>query len=316
MKRAPSAGPLARRRVDRLRALRGDPALLHAFAMEVLADEANPDIVRLALDALGEHVSAADGEVLRGVYAYFDAGRGKKDPGGSARTAVLQALWHLRSSADIDLAIKARSTFEPGMQSDGEMIRAAGLALLAVLDPPRAATEAVIVLGSERANPMNGEPAATAARVLAATGESNALLLYVLSGAAPTAEVTAAALKGLSGLDPEVLQRVLDGLSRSEDEAVLMAVCDAVLELPPGDGPGAILRRLLDTAPRGDLYAFIASAIVASRKEAFIDVVVESLPGETSRKRLAAAREALELAPPASAVEAALKDLDARLKTG
>ena len=97
MKRTASAGPLARRRVDRLRALRGDPALLHAFAMEVLADEANPDIVRLALDALGEHVSAADGEVLRGVYAYFDAGRGKKDPGGSARTAVLQALWHLRT---------------------------------------------------------------------------------------------------------------------------------------------------------------------------------------------------------------------------
>lgn len=315
MKRASSSGPLARRRVDRLRALRGDPAALHDFALEVLRDEANPDIVTLALESLREQVRASDHTVLRDLYDHFDAGGAKKDPGGTVRVAVLNVLWELHNTSDIELALHARSTREPSMQGDGEVIRAGGLALLAVLDPPRAATEAAIILGRRDANPMNGEPAATAARVLAAAGESNALLLYVLSGAAPTPEVTAAALKGLVAVDLSILRPLLAELATSDDDGVLMAVCDTLLELPPDPGLKSITLSLLNAPTRGELYEFIASSIVASRREELLQALLESLPNEMSRKRLASARRTLELAPRTPAVESALAALDQRLTT-
>ncbi len=322
MKRASSTGPLARRRVDRMRALRSDPEALHGFAIEVLTDEANPEIVKLALESVGERVRGADHAILRDIYDYFDANGAKKDPGGDVRVEVLKILWHLRSTSDVELAMRARDTVERTFQANGEMIRAAGLALLAVLDPARAAVEAVLVLGRDdadllrRSSPMNGEPALTAVRVLAATGESNALLLYVLGGSAPTAEVTAAALKGLSGVDLAVLRPILSGLAGSEDDGVLMAVCDAVIELPPDPSLQAIAVRLLSSPTRGELYEFIASSIVASRREELIAALLESLPKEMSRKRLAAAKNALELAPRTPAVEAALAELTRRLASG
>lgn len=322
MKRASSTGPLARRRVDRMRALRSDQAALHDFAVEVLADEANPEIVKLALESIGERVRGSDHAVLRDLYSYFDSDGPRKDPGGDVRVEVLRILWHLRSTSDIELAMRARDTVERTFQANGEMIRAAGLALLAVLDPPRAATEAVLVLGRDdqdllrASSQMTGEPALTAVNVLAATGESNALLLYVLSGAAPTPEVTAAALKGLTGIDLDVLRPILAGLAGSEDDGVLMAVCDAIIALPPDPSLQSIAIRLLNSPTRGELYEFIASSIVASRREELIAALLESLPKEMSRKRLAAAKTALELAPRTPAVEAALAELAQRLGSG
>lgn len=305
-----------------MRALRSDPQALHDFAVEVLADEANPEIVKLALESIGDRVRGSDHAVLRDVYSYFDTDGPRKDPGGDVRVEVLKILWHLRSTSDVELAMRARETVERTFQANGEMIRAAGLALLAVLDPPRAATEAVLVLGRDdqdilrASSPMTGEPALTAVNVLAATGESNALLLYVLGGSAPTPEVTAAALKGLSAIDLDVLRPILTGLAGSDDDGVLMAVCDAVLELPPDPNLTGIALRLLSSPTRGELYEFIASSIVASRREELIAALLESLPKEMSRKRLAAAKNALELAPRTPGVETALAELKRRLGSG
>ena len=302
-----------------MRALRSDPEAHHGFAIEVLADEANPEIVKLALESIGERVRSSDHAILRDVYDYFDAGGAKKDPGGDVRVAVLKVLWHLRSTSDIALAMRARNTGERTFQGNGEMIRAAGLALLGVLDPLSAATEAVLVLGRDgndpatAPSPMTGEPSLTAVNVLAASGESNTLLLYVLSGAAPTPEVTGAALKGLTGIDGSVLRPILQSLAKSEDDGVLMAVCDAVLSMQPDPALGTIVLSLLNSPTRSELYEFIASSIVASRREELIEALIESLPKEMSRKRLAAAKNALELAPRTAAVEGALAELGRRL---
>ena len=95
-----------------------------------------------------------------------------------------------------------------------------------------------------------------------------------------------------------------------------MAVCDAVLELPADPGLGAIVLSLLNSPTRGELYEFIASSIVASRREELISALLESLPKEMSRKRLAVAKNAIELAPRTPATEAALAELTRRLASG
>src|SRR5690349_1714362 len=123
MPRKSSSGTEARRRVDRLRALRNSPAQLHDFAIEVLADEGNPEIAKVALQSLGESIQPADAPVLRSLYNHFDTDGPKRDPGGDVRVEVLRALWPLRSAADRELAMHARNTFERTLQSTGEMIR-------------------------------------------------------------------------------------------------------------------------------------------------------------------------------------------------
>lgn len=319
MKRTVSPATEARRKVDRLRALRNSPEALHDFAMEVLADEGSPELVKLALESLGEQVRAVDGAALRGLYDDFDRDGAKKDPGGNVRVEVLRALWHLRSQDDLALAFRARSTFERTLQGNGEMIRAAGLALLGVLDPGRGAVEAVLVLGRDDADllkassAMTGEPALTAVRLLASLGESNAVLLYVLSGKAPNSDVTGEALRGLATLDAGVLEPILMDLARSDDDGLLVAVCDVLVEIPSSPSVETIVRTLLDSPARGEVYQFLVSSIVASRREDLIEVVIASLPREMSQKRLRAAVEALRLAPKTESLEKAIVEVEARL---
>ena len=319
MKRTVSPAAEARRRVDRLHALRNDAAALREFAMEVLADEGSPELVKLALQSLGEAIRPADGPLLRALYADFDAAGAKRDPGGDVRVEVLKALWHLRSGEDIALAVRARNTFERTLQANGEMIRAAGLALLGVLDPPRGITEAVLVLGRDDADllrassPQNGEPALTAVRLLASLGETSPLLLYVLLGSAPSTEVTGEALRGIVPLGPDVLQPILQNLVRKDDDGLLVAVCDVLVELPPSAGQSNLVAILLDAPLRGEVYEFVVSSIVASRREDLIAMVLESLPREMSRKRLTAALEALRFAPRTPQLEAALTQLEQRI---
>ncbi len=319
MKRRMSSASEARRKVDRLRALRNSPAQLHDFAMEVLADEGSPELVKLALESLSDQIRPGDGRALRAIYEDFDEDGVKRDPGGAVRVEVLKALWHLRSGEDAALAMRARNTFERTLQANGEMIRAAGLALLGVLDPPRAAIEAVLVLGRDDADPLrassslHGEPALTAVRHLANLGETTALLLYVLEGHAPVSEVTGEALRGLASLDPTVLEPILLALAKSEDDGLLVAVCDVLVELPPSSGNKALVETILDAPTRGEVYEFLVTSIVASRREDLVEMILDSLPREMSRKRLTSALEALRLAPKSPRVDQAIAELETRV---
>ncbi|MGE3077162.1 MAG: hypothetical protein AB7N24_19660 [Dehalococcoidia bacterium] len=309
----------ARRKVDRLRALRSSPRALHDFAMEILADEGSPELVKLALESLGEEIRPDDGPVLRQLYNDFDIDGVKKDPGGNVRVEVLKALWHLRSGEDVPFALRARNTSERTLQANGEMIRAAGLALLGVLDPARACLEAVLVLGRDDSHPltesshMTGEPALTAVRLLASQQETNALLLYLLTGHAPTTEVIGETLRGLASLEFATLEPILVDLANRDDDGLLVAVCDVLVELPPSPGLAPIVRKLLDSPSRGEVYEFLVSSIVASRRMDLVELVLESLPTEMSQKRLRSALDALQLAPKTPAVETAINQLETRL---
>ncbi len=309
----------ARRRVDRLRALRASPQVLHDFAMEILVDEGSPELVKLALESLGEEIRPGDGPVLRQLYSDFDVDGVKKDPGGNVRVEVLKALWHLRSGDDMALALRARNTSERTLQANGEMIRAAGLALLGALDPQRGCLEAVLVLGRDDSNSatessrMTGEPALTAVRLLASQQETNALLLYLLSGSQPTSDVVGETLRGLASLDFQTLEPILVDLANREDDGLLVAVCDVLVELPPSPGLGPIVTKLLDSPSRGEVYEFLVSSIVASRRMDLVELVLESLPTEMSQKRLNSALQALRLAPRSPAVDSAITELETRL---
>ena len=313
MKRTVSSASEARRKVDRLRALRSDPALLHDLAMEVLADEGSPELVKLALQSLGETVRPSDGPILRDVYAYFAASGPKRDPSGPVRVEALRALWHLRSADDRGIAIDAARKFESGVNGNGEMIRAAGLALLGVLDPERAAYAAAWAVASGDANEFSGEPSLTAVRLLAVLGETRLLLGLAIAPSTVNADVTAEVIRSLAPVPMEYLESVFEELSGSENEAIIVALADLASSLPASPSVTRLVGDLLSRAPQPEVYAFLASTIVASRRPELVGVLIESLPREMSQKRLRSALEALRLAPKDAATERAIGELEARL---
>jgi hypothetical protein len=167
-----------------------------------------------------------------------------------------------------------------------------------------------------KSSTMTGEPALTAVRLLGNLGERAALLLYASGGSAPTTEVIGGALRALGGVDPEVLAPLLLDLARREDDGLLMAVCDVLVEMPESGATGQLVDVLLTAPTRGEVYEFLVASIVASRRTELIERVVETLPREMSRKRLTAALEALRLAPQTPAVIQAVSDLEIRVTRG
>lgn len=311
-KASPAAG--LRRQVDRFRALRNDPAASGELAREVLATEGNIELLLTALNALGDRVRFEDHDVLRDLYAWLEQDHRRRDPGGLARVEVLRALWHLRARDDIELADAASTRLELSLNGRGENIRAAGLALLGVLDPDAAAHRAAAILASLDAHPMNAEPALTAARLLGSLGQTVALVVHVLRPPrAEPAEVTAECLRGLAGQPIRYIQPVLDFYAVAEDDVVLLGLADLVVSLEAGEVVNAAIRGMLASGATPEAYEFLVTAIVASRRVDLIAVLIETLPREVLLPRLQVARRALELAPRTTGVDEAIEALDVRL---
>jgi hypothetical protein len=305
MKRTISSSAEVRRALDRIQALRGDAAGLREFALEVLPGEGNPELLSAALRALAPGVRPADHGVLRDVYEYFGSDGKRQDPGGAVRIEILGALWHLRNADDRGLAEQAASTVELTTQGDGAMLRAAGLALMGVLDPEAASLRAAEILGQNDADQMTAEPAATAARLLVANGETVALALYAhaFDESAP-AEVMAECLRGMTALPAERIEGLLRGVSSSRSDVLMLGFCDYLLARQPEP----LISEFASDVFRFsgvEVYGYLAAAVVASRREDLMAVFLETLKTETSATKRKTAREALELAAPSAAVEEA-----------
>lgn len=314
MKRGVSTSAEVRRKLDRFRALRNDPAARRELAREILDQEANAELLMAALQALGDQVRVEDHGVLCGLYSWLEEDFRRRDPGGMVRVEVLRVLWHLRLRDDLELAEAASTRVERSLNGNGEVIRAAGLALLGVLDPDVAAFRAAAMLARVDANPMNAEPALTAARLLGSLGHSVALAAHVLRPPrSEPSEVTAECIRGLSGLPVRHIQPVLDAFASSTDEVVLLGLGDLVVSLEPGEAVSAAVREMLTGADTPEVYGFLVTAIVASRRDDLLAELLGTLPGEVRQARLQLAHEALQLAPPTDEVRAALASLAGRL---
>ena len=319
MKRVLSSSAEVRRKLDRFRALRNDPATTREFALDIIESESNPELLASALRALGENVRPEDGPLLRDLYHYFAESGRKRDAGGQLRAAVLGALWHLRDSEDLPLATAAARTVERSFQGDGEMIRAAGLALLGVLDPGPATYLALAALGTLDAAEMSGEPALTAIRLLGNLGHREPLALFVYQSAGATLpDLVAEAFRGLVGVPVTQLHPLIELFdappprrSRHLEDVAILGLCDLLITLELDPVVRSALNRFLNGSSI-DVYAVLATSIVASRRTELINLFLESLATEVSQPRLRIALDALRHAPPSPEVGAMIERLAQR----
>ncbi|MCL4240477.1 MAG: hypothetical protein KJ048_03915, partial [Dehalococcoidia bacterium] len=96
-------------------------------------------------------------------------------------------------------------------------------------------------------------------------------------------------------------------------EVVLLGLGDLVVSLEPGEAVSAVVREMLTGADTPEVYGFLVTATVASRRDDLLAELLGTLPGEVRQARLQLAHEALQLAPPTDEVQAALASLAGRL---
>lgn len=307
-----------RRALDRLTALRRDPVAGSAYALELLESFDDPFVVEAAIAALGTPPPAARAVLVRRLRELMAAGP-KRDPGGLMRASLLGAIDDLLTAEDLEIAVAAVSAFEPspGDPAAPAVLRAAGLVALDRLEPRLAAAHAVAALAAvtepRKTSPMTGEPAATAARVLAAQDRWDALLLFVLQDTSDApAEVVAEAIRGITGIPAGVVPAVVEALLRDGREVVQLGLCDLVVAFPD-ETAGQMARKLIAAVRSVEVYAYLLTAIVASRRHDLFGAVAESLENERDMHRLRVARGALELATHEPAAPAIIKRIDALL---
>ena len=132
---------------------------------------------------LAKYPNPAAREPIRQLFEHFSADGRKRDPGAFTRRAVLDAWRHVALPADVPLILQAVNTYEflpPGFKEDAILLRTGALLILNELDDTLAGFQATRLLVDGFSDPMSGEPALTAVRVLASQEQTLPLYLYAM----------------------------------------------------------------------------------------------------------------------------------------
>ena len=298
--------------LQRLRDLAGQPEEQFRYALELLDKEHSLRVVPSALAVVAAHPAPAARPVLLRLYDYYAADGVKRDPGCEMRVAVLQALRPITQLDDRALAERALQTYEflpPTRSESAGGLRAAGLLVLDDLDPTQAGYHAVRLLIDEHTSRMSGEPAVTAARLLAGQGELLPLYYYAVDTRPAIAEVLADCLKGLAKAPAGIVDSLIARYGDSPDDLILAGLFDLLLTHAERPAPHALLETFLRTTRRYDVYRYLVAAIVAEHQPAAHAILLTVARDERDRRKIELLVQALALVRNDPAVTALLADL-------
>lgn len=277
---------------------RGDGSPLDV-GLALLRDAKNPEALALALDALPSTGDARLRPAFVDKYADYAAHSGRADPGGFQRTLLLKAWRAWATLEDIAVLESALWTFEflhPGPSEVAGNLRGAALVTLNDLDQRLAAFHAVRLLGDQHTS-TSGEPAVTAARVLAQ--QQQALPLYEQAlEARGHSEVLAECLRGLPQLPLSLVLRIVEDYRETRDEIVLLGLFDMLLAHPQRTSLTGFVRDFLDATTLIDVYRVVVTSIVALRDEAFIALLRQEAQSQRAPVKAAILADALRLVDP------------------
>lgn len=211
------------------------------------------------------------------------------------RVALLRGLLQCVLASDLHLLEAAVQTYEFGVCGEVACnLRAAALLALAQIDERLATFHATRLLADKFTAKGSREPALTAARLLAATGQHLPLYLHLLQDGA-VGEEAAECFRALTDAPGSVLLHLAEHWQSSADEHALLGLFDALLGHQELDRFTAFVMRFIEESPLLDLVGYVATAILADRRETLIEPLRDraNLPGARGK----AVREALDLRP-------------------
>ena len=261
--------------VDHLHELASDRAAQGAYAASLLDGRHGKDVMMAALAVLAEYpYPPARPQILR-LFTHYAADRGVRDQGAYFRRCLLDALRPIAERSDGPMLETAAATYEfwpPKFDEDAVLLRAAALLTLSQVDEELARFHAARLLVDGYVQPMSGEPAVTAARVLGAYDELTVLWSYVFSTPSPALpEVMAECLRQMLTLPESLLPVLIERFGQKAPAAVELALYQLLINHQTGPHARDFLRRRLQELRDADVYRYLVMSIVASGREPLLE---------------------------------------------
>ncbi|MFZ4662011.1 MAG: hypothetical protein ACOYNY_33680 [Caldilineaceae bacterium] len=285
--------------VQQLRALADDPQAQADYAVTMLQARYGFEVVLAALQTLTRQPWLAARGALLDLYAHYSTQGQKLDPAAYLRAAILRALREIVLPTDAPFLAQAAETFvfpPPQFKEEGAMLRSAALLALVEVEDELARYHAVRLLANEHTDPMSAEPALTAAKVLAAQGETTALYFYIMQDGAHTLpEVVSTCLSNLVHLRPDLLPGILTRYGEAKQEVVLVGLFDLLLNHRAGVQGQRFLTNFLQQSQHLDAYRYLTVTMVTSGKPSVVQLLLDASKVGLPKTKAAILREALVL---------------------
>jgi hypothetical protein len=300
-----------------LRDLAGQPDEQARLAVTLLDPRLGNEVVFAALQILQRDPPVEARPALFALYAQYEKQGRTRDPAANLRATVLRALRPLVTSADVPFLAQAAATYvfpPPAFKEEGAALRSAALNALSEVDETLARYHAIRLLANEYTDTMSGEPALTAARLLAALVEVAPLYFYVMQdGARTLPEVISEALRHLTAVPDSLLPALIERYGESEYDVVLVGLFDLLVNHRNGPHGLDFLALFLRTSNRLDAYRYLATVLLTSGRKALVEELLAAAQAEQRRDQLAVLAEALALMPAVPAIERVLAEVRNRI---
>jgi hypothetical protein len=252
-----------------------------AFALELLASPQRLDR-EAALEALAERPLPGARDAVRALYFQLDHDGAKRDQGGPQRAAILRYLLEQRHPRDADIAVRASETVEVLFGDDVTYgLRSLGLRLLAHVAPDEMPYYAVELLDPPEGRPPrdDGEPATTAIRLLAGSGQL-AALYYWLRTNGRTSTNLVRAFEAFTEAPPEIVRRYVEQeiatAARRQDEQLLTIFAETIVQLEL-EGAYDAIGSVLSAHISDELYAYLAMLFAGTNRTPLLAILEEQL---------------------------------------
>ncbi|MGH2458070.1 MAG: hypothetical protein ACRDIY_04305, partial [Chloroflexota bacterium] len=302
-------------KINRLTALESAPDEQYALALDFLEREKGLQVVQAALRVLAEHPRRDAHPAVRRQYAFRDADGNRRDPGGYIRSDLLKILRQPAHPDDLPLFERGAWTYEfmPGADEVCSSVRANAVIAMSEVDPALASYHCVRLLTDRHTSKMSGEPAVTAARILASQSRFLPLYAYVMGDGAAS-EAVSECLRSLTSLPESLLTPLIEKLQKSEDEIALIGLFDLILGHPASAAHHEFVRRFLRATRLEDVHRYLVTAIVAQRKQGLIADLIDQATEEANRRKQENLLDALSLIDGDARAAAAVRTLRTALQ--
>lgn len=272
------------------------------YALMLLVAEREHEVVAAALEVVAGGDDPRLRPALLARYGQLGESPSRLDSGASLRAALLRALGPLALPEDRPLLERAAMTYEslPPFTSPmrGDLagaLRAAALDALDRSDREAAGYHAARLLADSRTSEMSGEPALTAARVLAGQGQTLPLYAYAAreSGTGTLPEVVGECLRYLVDLPPTLLAELVARFRDSREEVILLGLLDLLLAHPERAEYHGFLQEFLRETRTLNVYRYLVLAIRAGRDELLITLLRAHRHAERDPRKVQVLEEAL-----------------------
>ena len=303
-------------KIQQLRGLAAQPEEQSAYAVTLLNAKFGQEVVLAVLQVLQKRSFPQARQALLTLYSYYTAHEAR-DPSAFTRAAIMRALRQIVQPADTAFLVQATATYvfpPPSFKEEGAPLRSAALLALNEVDDTLARYHAVRLMANEHTDPMSGEPALTAARLLGTQEEVLPLYFYVMQDGARTyPEVVSESLRYLTTIPDALLPSILDRFATATSSLTLVGLFDLLLNHRTGPHALDFIRGFLHDTLQLDAYRYLVTILVASGRAQFVTELMQLANLERRREKIGILFDAFALLPPNPEITALLDQLNRRL---